>query len=77
MQEALATFMAGGISFKNCAIQFNVLKSILRDHVTGGVVYGKKNGPKIKLRTEDEAKLAAYLIDSSKQGYGKSNPDGH
>ena len=47
-------------------------KSTLRDRTTGRVVHGKKNGPDTKLTEEDEAKLAAYLIETSKQGYGKS-----
>ena len=72
MLAAIATFRAGGISFRKCADQFNVPKSTLRDRITGRVVHGTKNGPESKLSTEDENKLAAYLIDTSRQGYGKS-----
>ena len=53
-------------------MQFNVPKSMMRDRITGRVVHGTKNGPETKLTAEDEKKLAAYLIDVSKQGYGKS-----
>ena len=72
MQAAVATFKAGGISFRNAASQFNVPKSSLRDRVTGRVIHGKKNGAETKLTPADEEKLAAYLIETSKQGYGKS-----
>lgn len=49
-----------------------MLKSTLRDHITGRVVHGTKNEPETKLSTEDENKLAAFLIDTSREGYGKS-----
>ena len=71
MLAATATFRASGISFRKCADQFNVPKSTLRDRITGRVVHGTKNGPETKLSAEDENKLAAYLIDTSRQGYGK------
>ena len=72
MLTAIATFRAGGISFRKCADQFNAPKSTLRDRITGRVVHSTKNGPETKLSAEDENKLAAYLIDTSRQGYGKS-----
>ena len=71
MQAAVAAFKAGRISFRNAASQFNVPKSSLRDRVTGRVIHGKKNGAKTKLTQTDKEKLAAYLIETSKQGYGK------
>ena len=72
MIATVTTFKSGGISFRNAASQFNVPKSTLRDRITGRVIHGKKNGAETKLTHEDEEKLAAYLISSSKQGYGKS-----
>ena len=38
----------------------------------GRIVHGTKNGPETLLIKEDEERLAAYLIDVSKKGYGKS-----
>lgn len=35
MLAAVETFLKGGISFRKCAMQFNVPKSTLRDRITG------------------------------------------
>jgi len=53
-------------------MMFNTLKSTLVDRITGRVVHGTKSGPETMLTPENEEQLAAYLIDVSKQGYGKS-----
>lgn len=71
MLAAVETFLKGGILFRKCAMQLNVPKSTMRDRITGRVAHGTKDGPETKLTAEDEKKLA-YLIDLSKQGYGKS-----
>ena len=59
-------------SVRKAAMDFNVPKSTLGDRVSGRTEHGKKSGPEQILALEDEKKLAAYLIDVSKQGYGKS-----
>ena len=61
-----------GESVRKAAMDFNVPKSTLGDRVSGRTEHGKKSGPEQILALEDEKKLAAYLIDVSKQGYGKS-----
>ena len=61
-----------GESVRKAAMDFNVPKSTLGDRVSGRTEHGKKSGHEQILALEDEKKLAAYLIDVSKQGYGKS-----
>lgn len=72
MIAAIESVRGGGKSIREAAAEFNVPKSTLGDRVKGRVVHGAKNGPKTLLTKEDEEKLAAYLIDVSKKGYGKS-----
>ena len=72
MVAAIQSVMSGQLSICKAAVEFNVPRSSLGDHIHGRVVYGKKNSPDTLLIPADEAKLAAYLIDVSKQGYGKS-----
>lgn len=61
-----------GESVRKAAMDFNVPKSTLGDRVSGRTEHGKKSGPEQILALEDEKKLAAYLIDVSKQWHVKS-----
>ena len=59
-------------SVRKAAADFSVPKSTLGDRISGRTEHGNKSGADQILTTEDEKKLAAYLIDVIKQGYGKS-----
>ena len=61
-----------GVTIRKAAADFNVPKSTLGDRITGRIEHGDKSGPDPIISAEDERKLAAYLIDVSKQGYRKS-----
>jgi hypothetical protein len=61
-----------GMSHRAAAAEHNVPKSTLTDRLTGKVIQGSKSGPETILSADDENKLAAYLINVSKKGYGKS-----
>ena len=69
MVAPIQSVMSGQLSARKVAVEFNVPRSSLGDRIHGRVVHGKKNGPDTLLTPADEAKLAAYLIDVSKQGY--------
>ena len=61
-----------GDSVRKAAADWNVPKSTLGDRISGRTEHGALSGPERMLSAEDEKKLASYLIDVSKQGYGKS-----
>ena len=64
--------MSGKLSIPKLAAEFNVSKSSLGDHIHGRVLQGKKNRSNMLLTHSHKAKLAVYLTDVSRQGYGKS-----
>ena len=72
MIAAIESVRGGGKSIRDAAVEFNMPKSTLGDGIKGQIVDGTRNGPETLLSKEDEERLAAYLIDVSKKGYGKS-----
>lgn len=72
MFPAIQSVMSGQLSICKAAVEFNVPKSSLGHHIHRRLQHGKKNGPDMLVTPTDKAKLAAYLVDVSKQGYGKS-----
>ena len=71
MIAAIAAVQTGNMSIRDAVDKFIFSKSSLANRKSGRVIYGSKPGPKRMLTTEEETKLAAYLIDISKQGYAK------
>ena len=66
MAAAIQSVMSGQLSIRKAAVEFNVPRSSLGDRIHGRVLHGKRNGPDTLLSPADEAKLAAYLVDVSK-----------
>lgn len=70
--EAAMSAVANGMSKRAAAQQFNVPRSTLLDRLSGRVEHGSRSRPETFLTASQENQLAAYLIETNKQGYVKS-----
>ncbi|KXJ15434.1 Jerky protein [Exaiptasia diaphana] len=70
--EAAMSAVEGGMSRRAAAQHYNIPRTTLLDRLSGRVQHGYRSGPDTFLTSDQEQQLAAYLVDMSKQGYGKS-----
>lgn len=71
MESAIAA-VHSGMKKQVAAETFNVPRTTLLDCLAERVQHGTKSGPGTILTESQEKQLSAYLINMSKQGYGKS-----
>ena len=67
--------VAGGLGLRQAARQYNVPVETLRRRVTGAVSTDCRPGPPTVLTSEEETKLAQFLIEISDIGFGLTRED--
>ena len=72
MEAALFAVQSGDTSINKAARDHGIPPTTLKDRLSGRVVDGTKPGPLPYLNNEEEAELEAYLVQSSKVGYGRT-----
>ena len=71
MQAAMKAVSDDGMSINKAAVLHGVLKTTLKDRLSGRVVHGTNPGPAKYLDEEEEHALADHLNVSAKAGYGR------
>lgn len=64
-----------GMSLTAAAECHGVPLSTLKDRFNGKVVHGTNPGPRLYLSSNEEAELAAFLVEWAKIGYGETRRD--
>ena len=72
MEAAMKAATSGTASINRAAVDHGVLRTTLKDRLSGCVVDGTKPGPLPYLTGEEESELEKYLTESSQIGYGRT-----
>lgn len=62
----------GELSFRRAALEFDIPKSTLHDHVMGRVICGGQSGSQKYLTDDEELELEEYLVGCASLGFAKS-----
>ena len=72
MVSAMNAVANGELGVNRAALEFGVLKTTLKDRLSGRVVHGANIGPKPYLNHEEKQELVDFLVKCSKIGHGKT-----
>ena len=75
MKRAMKAVKGGLMGVNQAARNFKVLRTTLRDCLSGRVEHGAKSGPEPYLTKEEEQELADFLKQASRVGYGKTKKE--
>jgi len=75
MKGALNSVLEDGVPTNKAAVIHRVLRSTLKDRLSGRVIHGNNSGPDLYLNVEKEKEQATHLIDAANIGYGKTWKD--
>ena len=75
MLQAIETVKSGKLGVNRAALEHNVLRTTLKDRISGRVVHGTNMGPKPYLTYEEEKELVDFLLMCSRIGYGKTRSE--
>ena len=75
MEEAMKTVQKGDIGINQAAREYGVLRTTLKDRVSGRVKYSTKSGPQPYLSVDEETEHAKFVKHCAEVGYGKTRKD--
>ena len=70
--RAVEAVKEGKLTVRRAAVEFDILRSTLHDHVSRRVVVGGQCGPEKYLSDEEEDELEAFLVGCASIGFTKS-----
>ena len=70
--RAVEAVKEGKLTVRRAAVEFDIPRSTLHDHVSGRVVVGGQCGPEKYLSDEEENELEAFLVGCASIGFAKS-----
>ena len=70
--RAVEAVKEGKLTVRRSALEFDIPRSTLHDHVSGRVVVGGQCGPEKYLSDEEEDELEAFLVGCASIGFAKS-----
>ena len=71
LSKAVGEIQNGSLSVRRAALEYDIPKSTLHDHLTGRVVCGGLSGPRKYLTDEEEDELEEFLVGCASVGFAK------